>query len=311
MLDASNWDTVFWALSWVGVSIIILFYLNPVLFETKNPDTIKHAPLFSVFAMYVAIWLIVLLIRYFDSVKKHAEIKGLWRLKPDYAASSEMYDKKTGEMKPVMGMIDLVSESDNKNFMAETFTFSCFISVNYSSIEGIKGSSLKHNFKPYQLVIAVPGVYDIFIDPFHETLLLEFKSYKASSYKVMMHNFKVNRWNQLLITLEGRTADIYINGILIKSVGLQNVVKSKPGKPRINMNPNMYADVAFIQTWPVRLKEPDIIANYKWNASTQGGPPMPLFMDRFLTIPTCIGNDCPDPNAPLTDGISYVNYEYA
>jgi hypothetical protein len=311
MLDTSTWDTIFWALSWTGVGIIILFYINPLLFESKTPNTMTHAPLFSVFFMYVGIWLFVLLLRYFDSIKKNAQIKGLWKMKPDYAASSEMYDKKTGKMIPVTGIIDLLSESDSKNFMAETFTFSCFISVNHSSIEGIKGDSLKHNFKPYQLVVSVPGVYDIYVDPFHETLLVEFKSYNASSYKTMIHNFKVNRWNQILISMEGRTADIYINGILIKSIGLQNVVKSKPGKPRINMNPEMYADVAFVQTWPQRLKEPDIIANYKWNTNVQGIPPLPIFFDQILTFPTCIGNNCTDSVVTSTNGISYVNYEYA
>jgi hypothetical protein len=111
--------------------------------------------------------------------------------------------------------------------------------------------------------------------------------------------------------LEGRTADIYVNGILLKSIGLQNVIYSTPGTPKVNMNPYMYCDVALVQVWPIRLKEPDIIANYKWNADSQGVPPIPLTINNFLQIPTCTGTDCPDSISSATNGVTYVNYEYA
>jgi hypothetical protein len=311
MYDETQWNTIFWALAWVGVSIIVVFYMFPTLFESKTPNTLKHSPLFVIFFVYLIIWILMLTFKRFDTEKKHAEIKGLWRLKPNYAGTSEMFDPTTSLMIPATGMVDLLISKDAKKYIAETFTFACFISVNHSSIEGITGDSLKQNFKPYQLVVSIPGAYDIFIDPFHEMLLFEFKSYETASYKVQVPNFRVNRWNQLLISLEGRTADIYVNGILLKSIGLLNVIYSTPGTPKVNMNPYMYCDVALVQVWPIRLKEPDIIANYKWNADSQGVPPIPLTINNFLQIPTCTGTDCPDSISSSTNGITYVNYEYA
>jgi hypothetical protein len=134
---------------------------------------------------------------------------------------------------------------------------------------------------------------------------------------------KTAKWHQVLISIEGRTADIYQNGMLMKSIGLQNVISARPGKPKINMNPEMYASVALVQSWPQRLKEADIVANYRWNTDAQGVPPLPspkanmmigfptLSLSGLGDINFCIGSFCTDSISSETDALSYVNYEYA
>jgi hypothetical protein len=321
---ANTWNSIFGALYSAGALLIIVFYFYPKFFESTNP-TNKYGPLYMSIIIYAAIWFIVLILYYFYDGKSNAEIKGLWKLKPTYSKESEKYDLKSQMMVPATGLVELLSEKEATKYLTETFTFSFFVSVDHSSIEGIQGESLKNNYKPYQLIVSVPGVYDIYIDPFHEMLSIEFHSYKTSNYTVNLPTLKSSKWHQILISIEGRTADIYQNGMLLKSVGLKNVIATRPGKPKVNMNPEIYATVAFIQSWPMRLKESEIVTNYRWNTDAQGVPPLPSPIANIalaipgLSIPVlsltglnfCVGSFCTDTISSETDALTYVNYEYA
>lgn len=319
---ANTWKTIFWALWWAGVWLVVLYYYYPTFF--MNLDTgarFKNGPLVAMVLIYMVIWLITLIIYYFYVGVSNAEVKGLWSLKPAYAKDSEKYEEKTMMMMPASGLIDLLAERDARKFLAETFTFSFFITIDHTSIESVKGESLNSDFKPYQLVVSVPGVYNIYVDPFHESLYIEFKTYKSANYKVVIPSLKIQKWHQILITVEGRTADIYQNGVLIKTVTLQNVIASRPGKPKINMNPDMYATVALVQTWPKRITETEIVENYKTRTDAQGVPPYPelrteaLFGNPFLWwrfTNFCVGPYCDDVlHGDKDDALTYVNYEYA
>lgn len=279
----------------------------------------KNGPLVVVILSYIAIWLIALIIHYFYVGVSNAEVVGLWSLKPDYANASEKYDEKTMLMMPASGSQDLLKEKDTRKFLAETFTFSFFISIDHTSIETVKGESLKSDFKPYQLLISIPGVYNIYVDPFHESLSIEFTTFRSANYKVVIPSLKLQKWHQILITVEGRTADIYHNGVLVKTATLQNVIAARPGKPKINMNPEMFASVALVQSWALRLKESDIVENYKTRTDAQGVPPYPelrtdaLFGNPFLWwrfSNFCVGPYCEDV-LHGDDALTYVNYDYA
>jgi len=305
-----TWDLIFSALKWVFVIGIFLYYVHPAIYGTHINLCI---------AIYILIWFFVLLFYYFFNKKTNAEVEGLWILKPQNTNSAELYDLKTKKMVRANGMIDLLSESDSIQFMKETFTFGFFVSIDKSSIEMVDGTNLKNDFKPYQLIVTIPGVYDIYIDPFHEMLSIEFYSYNASKYTVNIPTLKNQKWNQVLITIEGRSVDIYQNGVLLKSVELENVVASRPGKPKINMNPKMFARVALVQSWPKKLQEVDIINNYRSTTDIQGVPPIPKPVTFFSGIPElkllgmnlCVGSFCLDSIESENDALSYVNYNYA
>ena len=215
-------------------------------------------------------------------------------------------------------MVELLSEYESTKFLSETFTFSFFVTVDHSSIEGVQGSSLKDNYKPYQLIVSVPGVYNVYIDPFHEMLSIEFHSYKTENTTINLPTLKNAKWHQILISVEGRSADVYQNGILLQSVGLKNVGASRPGKPKVNMNPELYAQVALVQSWPMRLKEPDVVTNYRWNTDGQGVPKLPLLQgsfDKFIfldwsNLNFCLGGLCTD-SINQINALTYINYEYA
>ena len=312
---ANTWNTIFLALQWSGAFLIMIYYFYPKFFESTD-TTNKNFPIYLTIFIYILVWILVLMIYYFMDSKSNAEVKGIWKLKPGYAKESERYDFKSKLMVPANGMVELLSESEATKFLTETFTFGFFVSIDHSSIEGIGAASLKNDYKPYQLIVSVPGVYDVFVDPFHEMLSIEFYSYRAANYSVKLPTFKNQKWHQVLISIEGRTADIYQNGVLMKSVGLQNVIATRPGKPKVNMNPQMYANVAFVQSWPTRLKENDIVQNYRFNTDAKGVPPMPSPRTNVgFGLPSlnafCIGSFCTDTLSSETDALSYVNYEYS
>lgn len=317
---ANTWNNIFYALNWSGAILVLIYYFYPKFYEGVDPAK-KNSPVYLTIGIYIAIWIIVLIIYNFYGALSNAEIKGLWKLKPEYARESVKFDHKSKLMVPANGMVELLSEKDSTEFLAETFTFGFFVSIDHSSIEGINGDGLKNDYKPYQLIVSVPGVYDIYVDPFHEMLSMEFYSYKSSKYTVNLPTLKTSKWHQILISVEGRSADIYQNGVLIRSVGLQNVIAARPGKPKVNMNPSMYASVAFVQSWSKRLKESEIVTNYRWNTDPKGAPPLPDVEAVNLPVISafslwdgfnfCIGSYCTDSISSETDALSYVNYTYA
>lgn len=299
---ADTWDNIFWALRWAGAGLVVTYYFYPKFFESAD-QTNKNGPLYMSIIIYMMIWAIVLIIYYFYVGKTNSVTKGLWRLKPEYSKESDKYDFKNQIMIPSTGMVELLSEHDTTKYLTETFTFSFFVSIDHSSIEGVQGASLKNDYKPYQLIVTIPGVFCIFVDPFHETLSIDFHSHNASKYNVTLPTLKNNKWHQILISIEGRTADIYQNGILLKSVGLKNVIAARPGKPKVNMNPDMYAKLAFVQAWPKRIKEIDVVNNYRWNTDAQGVPPIPSitvdspflsFLRGLRLYGYCLGTFCED-----------------
>lgn len=306
----NTYDIVFNALKWAAIIGIIIFYVNPEIYGNH---------INTVLCIYILLWFFVLISYYFFNNKSNAVVEGLWVLTPKNANKSEIYDFKTQKMVPKTNLIDLLTENDSSQFLKETFTFGFFLTIDKSSIELINGNSLKKEYKPFQLIVSVPGVYDIYVDPLHEILSIEFYSYNASNYKVNLPTLKNQKWHQILISIEGRTADIYQNGMLLKSVALKNVISSRPGKPKVNMNPDLYGRVAFIQSWPSRLKEVDIINNYRINTDVQGVPRLPVPITSIPGIPElslaginfCVGSYCFDSFASETDALSYVNYEYA
>jgi hypothetical protein len=307
----NTYDIIFSALKWAGIICIVLFYIHPTIFG-KNINI--------VICIYVLLWLFVFIGYYYFNEKRNADVEGLWVLAPNKTNKSEMYDMKSGKMIPANGGVALLSENDTIKFMNENFTFGFFISIDKSAIELIDGGKLKNDYKAYQLIIQIPGVCNIYVDPFHETLGIEFLTLGVGTTDMTtLTTLKSQKWHQILFSVEGRVVDIYQNGILIKSVSHLNLTASRPGKPTVNMNPGLYARIGLIQSWPLRLNENDIITNYRSNTDVQGVPRLPkpvISMSGFpeLTLSGlnfCVGSYCFDSINSETDALKYVNYEYA
>lgn len=303
------WLIIFESMKYIGYMGVCLYYFIPEIYVLKTADG-KPSYLVLAIILYFFILAILVLVYYLTNKKTRGETVALWKISPMHIASGSVL--KDGVLAKISGKNNIFSESDTMDFMSESFTFGFFISMDNSSIETVNGSALKDG-EPFQPFIVVPGAYDLLLDPLHETLRIDFKTYKTNDYSVKLPTIKSRRWHQILITIDGRTADIYQNGSLLKTVPLPNVISARPGTPYVLMNSDMFARLALIQVWPKRLKEDDIINNYKTNTDAQGIPRLPTATNVF-GIPNfnyCVGEFCVGGTAAPKKALSHINYEYS
>lgn len=308
----SAWNTVFSSLKYLGIAVICLYYVMPDIVKFKTDD---GQPTYLVFftIMYAFAWVILLLVYYFFNKKTNATVEKLWSVQPERVGPGSVLG--SSKMEHKRGKYELLDEADTMEFLAETFTFSFFISVDNASIENVKGDKLDANNRLFQKLLVIPGAFNVEIDPLHENMRLLFKTYNTQDYEVSIPTLKIRRWHQILVSIEGRTADIYQNGILLKSVALPNVISARPGKPYVFMNSDMFARLAFVQSYNRRLKEQEVIENYRLNSDDQGIPhyPKPSELNVFgIGIPRfCVGIYCFGSQRPKGTGLTTVNYEYS
>jgi len=305
-----TWKYIFTALYYVGAAGIIIYYFNPDFFE--HPQIGGHSPLVLICAIYILLIIFSLLIWYFYDRPTFATVVGQWNIAPE-TIGAKLFSN--GKMIATNGKAELINEQQAQDFLSDSFTFGFFISIDNASIEIVKGESLKDHDRAFQNLLVVPGVFNAAVDPLHETLRLNFLTYKSAPYEILIPTLQIRRWHQFVISVEGRTADIYQNGMLLKSVILPNVPVARPGKPFVYMNSDMYARLAYIQSWPLRLKEKDITDNYRWNSDSIGTPALPESATGYmLGIPTfnfCIAGICMDSSLEQPGALNYVDYTYA
>lgn len=306
----SAWNSLFDALKYIGLFVVVLYYLFPGKFSLRDANGNASFMVYGII-IYVFIWIVLSLAYYFLNKKSNATTESLWTIQPERIGPGTILDINLKE-KRKQGKDELLTEGDTMDFLAETFTFSFFISVDNASIENIRGDSLKENNAAFMKLIVIPGAYSVEVDPLHETMRLLFKTYQTQDYEVEIPTLKARRWHQILVTVEGRTADIYQNGILLKSVALPNVISARPGKPYLFMNADMFARFAFIQSFNRRLKEQEVIDNYRTNTDSIGVPFFPKQNDNFLRLPSfCIGIYCIGSQRPKGNALTTVNYDYS
>ena len=123
-----------------------------------------------------------------------------------------------------------------------------------------------------------PGIWNMNYIPSSQELEWEFFIKKddnsapaTQSRKVTVPNIPIQKWMQIAITFEGRTADFYSNGQLIESLTLDNMTQA--GNGSITIIPDgVMGQVAYIQAWPRRLTISEIAANYTDTSDSQGRP---------------------------------------
>lgn len=307
MLSRRTWSTIFTSLVYAGAFGIVIYYIKPDLFTSEKVGF--RAPIVLAVGIYALLWLLVLFVYYYIETPDSAAVEGLWSIAP-VTKGAEVYTD--GKMVKTQGKADLLTEKEATSFLSDSFTFGFFISVDNSSIEIMHADTLK---SPYQNVLSVPGAFSIGVDPLHEKLRIHFTTYKSEPYEVILPTLQARRWHQFVISIEGRTADIYHNGTLLKSVALPNVSNGRPGKPYAYMNSDMEARLAYIQSWPRRLKEVEVVNNYRWSTDALGIPPIPNPASSFYfgvpNVNFCVGSFCLESLKPKAGALSYVDYTYA
>jgi hypothetical protein len=194
----------------------------------------------------------------------------------------------------------IVDRMTVRNQMQASYTLALYIKLD--AVPDIRSTG--------SAVFTLPGVMDFNYDAASETLALVTRD--ISSETVRISGFPLQRWNQLTLTLEGRTLDIYVNGQLSQSALLNNVPPS--GNASITIVPNsVMGSAAYAQVWSRRLTVAEVGNNYVSTSDSQGRP----FIGNTLLAPLqhipnlfCPGGDC-DVTTPTASPAQQWEFPYA
>ncbi len=152
--------------------------------------------------------------------------------------------------------------------MGSTYTLSFYI-----RIDGVP--DMRSGSTP---VFTWPGVWNMSYNPSQQEMNWDFNQ-MSDSPDTPMHvekhtrlpNVPMQKWTQVTMTYEGRTADFYVDGKLIESVTLINV--TSPPNSSITIVPKgIMGQVAFVQVWSRRLTVHEVANNYLDTSDSQGRP---------------------------------------
>lgn len=184
----------------------------------------------------------------------------------------------------------LIDSSQLNSSLGNNFTFSMFLYMDDTNAERIPigGPSGEFRFKP---LVYILGVGTITADPLHQKALLTLQPLTDRAVKqadtpvnVILDDFLVARWNQLTFSVEGRSVDVYLNGILIKSALMENVPVLAPVGLILETIPDFSGQAGLFQTWPRRLTGSEVLLNYKQNVDLRGKPAIPEASIKFSEI---------------------------
>lgn len=121
------------------------------------------------------------------------------------------------------------------------------------------------------------GIWDLGYNAATEQLMWKFAQTQDSAggwaldEPVAVDGVPMQRWAQVVITFEGRTADLYVNGRLVTSSTLRNLPPNAASS--ITLVPaNVMGQLAYVQLWPRRLTVSELAANYTDTSDSQGRP---------------------------------------
>lgn len=115
------------------------------------------------------------------------------------------------------------------------------------------------------------------------------------------------KWTFVTIAREGRRFDVYYNGKIAMSKRTQNVMDTRAAFGPITAgDPNLVGKIAFVQTFPQKLTQTEVMDNYKANSDTTGQPLLSAPGSIFDYLPNCKDGGCVSgptmrPTSPLLD----------
>ncbi len=209
----------------------------------------------------------------------------------------------------------LFTQSQLDTSLGNNFTLSMFVYMEDSNRERIPLTVPDGDFK-FKAFVNVMGVCAIMLDPIHQRAHIYMGTLGGKYTHIQIENFMVARWNQLTLTLEGRTLDVYINGALAKSALLENLPMLKPVMVTMETSPDFSGQAGLIQAWPRRLTASAVAANYKRNTDTRGKPLIPDVKPTLGAIWDSMKQGLCDAGfcafkLPTVGGLEYVDYQYA
>jgi hypothetical protein len=139
--------------------------------------------------------------------------------------------------------------------------------------KGNDGFSIEPNDTGINQPNNAPGLY---IDKDSNRLLIIMNTYKTINEKVYVNDIPLNKWINVVIRVEGRTMDVYINGTIVIRHILSGVPKQNYGDIYVNMNGGFHGLLSDLWYHDYALTTTDILNIVKT------GPDMT--MDKSLNV---------------------------
>jgi hypothetical protein len=146
-----------------------------------------------------------------------------------------------------------------------------------------------------------PNVWNLGYNAAQEQLVWDFqqtpdRATMAQPESVILTPIPMQKWTQIAITSEGRTVDMYVNGVLTTSSTLSNLTPSVNSSITI-VPGDVMGQIAYVQVWPRRLRVSEIANNYRDTSDSQGRPFVdPGFFKALTTLSVpnlfCPNGDC-------------------
>ena len=214
----------------------------------------------------------------------------------------------------VEGPIDLFSPKDPviidrataKSTLKNSYTIAFFLNITAVPDMRVEATPL----------LIWPGVWGLGYNAGQESLVWTVNPYPdapqegATTMTIKMPNVTMQRWNQIVITFEGRTMDFYVNGQLIQSNTLSNLPMS-PGASITKVPNGAMGQIAYIQTWSRRLTMGEVADNYTSVSDSQGRPLLTtsFFPKIFSPNLFCPSGDCTG-TSPTASGSQVWEFPY-
>jgi len=205
------------------------------------------------------------------------------------------------------------------NKLGNNFTLSGFFYMDDVSAERIpQVAAGEFKFKPTLFIL---GVGSVTLDPIYQKARVRIAPltnlYGEQKYEdIEIPNVTVAKWHQITIAVLGRSVDVYLNGVLVKSVLLENVPTIYPVGVELETVPDFVGQAGLFQAWPNRLTVSDVARNYKRNTDTRGKPYIPEptvgLGDLWAKIKDQLCSSAGFCGFSMKTGpLEYIEYEYA
>jgi hypothetical protein len=214
----------------------------------------------------------------------------------------------------VEGPIDLFSPKDPvivdrataKTTLKNSYTIAFFLNITAVPDMRVEATPL----------LIWPGVWGVGYNAGQESLVWTVYPYPDAAtgttpaLTIKLPNVTMQRWNQVAITFEGRTMDLYVNGRLIQSNTFTNLPFS-PGASITKVPNGAMGQIAYIQSWPRRLTMGEIADNYTSVSDSQGRPLLTtsFFPKIFAPNLFCPSGDCTG-SSPTASGSQVWEFPY-
>jgi len=192
---------------------------------------------------------------------------------------------------PSPAIVDITTIQKN---MANSYTLSFYVQLD--AVPDMRINSVP--------LLTWPGVWDVGYNAAQEQLIWKIQEANDPPQTVTVNSITLQRWNQIVVTFEGRTIDVYCNGSLISSTTLNNV-SPYPTSSITIVPTNVMGRIAYIQVWPRRLPTSEVAINYVETSDSQGRPYLGPDLLKALKIPNIFVMQCKGKDVPAGEGLQW------